>query len=189
MHKMNDRRALAIVRELWTARDGLARRRDLAPHRVLPDTAIIAAATARPTTMEALTALPVFSGRVQRRYAPLWLSAVERAVRLPDRDLPPVRSPGEGPPPPAKWSARDPRDAARLASARAALAELSERVHTPVENLVSPDTVRRVLWTPPSDGTRESVAAALADRGARPWQIELVAPLLREALDAGVPTG
>lgn len=188
MHKMSDRRSLAIVRELWTARDGLAQRRDLAPHRVLPDTAIIAAATARPTTMEALTALPVFSGRVQRRYAALWLSAVERALRLPDRDLPPVRSPGEGPPPPAKWAARDPRAAARLTSARAALAELSERVQTPVENLLAPDTVRRVLWTPPTDGTRESMDAALAERGARPWQIELVAPLLRDALDAGVPS-
>lgn len=187
MHKMSDRRALAIVRELWTARDGLARRRDLAPHRVLPDTAITTAATARPTTLEALVALPVFSGRVQRRHADLWLAAIDRALRLSDRDLPPVRSPGDGPPPPAKWSSRDPRAATRLQHARAALAELSERVGTPVENLVSPDTVRRVLWTPPEDGTRESVAAALAERGARPWQVELVAPLVVAALDAGTP--
>lgn len=187
MHRMSDRRSLAVVRELWTTRDGLARRRDLAPHRVLPDTAIIAAASARPTTLEALVALPVFSGRVQRRHADLWLAAVDRALRLPDRDLPPVRSPGEGPPPPAKWSARDPRAAARLQHARAALAELSERVHTPVENLVSPDTVRRVLWSPPEDGTAESIGAALAERGARPWQVELVTPLVRAALDAGSP--
>lgn len=188
MHKMSDRRSLSVVRELWTARDGLARRRDLAPHRVLPDSAIIAAATARPTTLDAIVALPVFSGRVQRRYADVWLAAIERGLRLPDRDLPPVRAAGEGPPPPAKWAGRDPKAAARLQHARAALAELSERVSTPVENLVSPDTVRRVLWAPPDDGSRESVAAALAQRGARPWQVELVAPLVRAALDAAAPT-
>ena len=36
IHKVRDPRVLAVVRELWTARDNMARRRDLAPHRVLP---------------------------------------------------------------------------------------------------------------------------------------------------------
>ena len=45
IHKIRDTRVLAVVRELWYARDDLARRRDLAPHRVLPDSAIVAAAS------------------------------------------------------------------------------------------------------------------------------------------------
>jgi ribonuclease D len=53
-----------------------------------------------------------------------------------------------------------------------------------VENLVSPDAARRVLWSPPSDSA--GIAAALAERGARPWQIELTTPVLRAALDAGL---
>ena len=181
MHRITDRRALAVVRELWESRDRIARRRDVAPHRILPDSAIIAAATVRPTTVSALTALPVFAGRMQRRNADVWHSAISRAMSMPAENLPTSRPPADGPPAPAKWAAKDPDAAARLQAARSALAELSERVGTPVENLLSPDSVRRVLWEPPEDG---DVARVLAGRGARPWQIELTAPLLRAALGA-----
>jgi ribonuclease D len=186
MHRISDRRALAVIRELWLSRDSVARRRDVAPHRILPDTAIIAAATTRPSSIGALTALPVFSGRMQRRNADLWFAAISRAMSLPSDELPIVRPPGDGPPAPAKWASRDPAAAARLQAARVGLADLSERVGMPVENLLSPDTARRVLWSPPDGGADESIAAALADRGARPWQIELTAPVLAAALDAPV---
>lgn len=190
VHKITDRRALAVVRELWLARDALARRRDVAPHRVLPDSAIIAAAAARPATITALTALPVFSGRMQRRNAETWSAAINRALALPADELPPSRFAGDGPPAPAKWAAKDAMAAGRLQSAKAGLAELSARVQTPVENLMSPDLVRRVLWTPPdSDGAGLDAALAevLAARGARPWQIDLTAPVLREAIRHGGP--
>lgn len=190
VHKITDRRALAVVRELWLARDGLARRRDVAPHRVLPDSAIIAAAAARPSTIGALIALPVFSGRMQRRNADTWLAAINRALALPVDELPPSRFAGDGPPAPAKWASKDAAAAGRLQSAKAGLAELSERVQTPVENLMSPDLVRRVLWTPPdSDGAGLDAALAevLADRGARPWQIDLTTPVLRKAILQGGP--
>jgi len=186
MHRISDRRALAVIRELWTSRDSVARRRDVAPHRILPDSAIIAAATARPSSVGALVALPVFSGRMQRRNADLWLGAIGRAMALPAEDLPVVRPPGDGPPAPAKWASRDPAAAARLQAARIGLAELSERVGTPVENLLSPDTVRRVLWSPPDGDAAESIASVLAARGARPCQVELTGPVLTAALDAPV---
>ena len=118
MHRITDRRALAVIRELWTTRDSLARRRDVAPHRILPDSAIIAAATAKPATIGALTGLPIFSGRMQRRNAELWLSAITRALALPADELPVTRPVGDGPPAPAKWASRDPAAAARLQAAR-----------------------------------------------------------------------
>jgi ribonuclease D len=186
MHRITDRRALAVIRELWNTRDSVARRRDVAPHRILPDSAIVAAAATRPTSVGALTALPIFSGRMQRRNADLWMSSINRALALPVDDLPVVRPPGDGPPAPAKWASRDPAAGARLQAARLGLAELSERVGTPVENLLSPDAARRVLWTPPEDTGDGAIAAALAERGARPWQIELTAPVLHAALDAAV---
>ncbi len=186
MHRITDRRALAVIRELWTTRDGLARRRDVAPHRILPDSAIIAAAVAKPATIAALTALPVYSGRMQRRSAGVWLSAIGRALALPAEELPVVRPPGDGPPAPAKWASREPAAAARLQAAKTALAALAERIAVPVENLVSPDAVRRILWAPPEAA---GIGEALAQRGARSWQIELTAPLLVRALDAGTMAG
>lgn len=181
IHKLRDPRVLAIVRELWITRDSVARRRDLAPHRVLPDTAIVAAASAKPTSMEALVAMPVFAGRVQRRQAGTWWDAIRRAMALSAAELPPPTLPGDGPPPPAKWALKDPKAAARLAAARTALAHISERVSTPVENLISPDLVRRTMWAPPEGG---DLVEALRAGGARPWQVDLTAADLRSALDA-----
>ena len=73
---MRDQRGLTAVRELWTARDQIAQRRDIAPGRILPDSAIIDAATADPKTVDDLIALPIFGGRRQRRNAAIWLAAL-----------------------------------------------------------------------------------------------------------------
>lgn len=181
IHAIADRRTLAAVRELYRARDELARSRDLAPHRVLPDAAIVAAATAMPVTVRELTALPVFRGQAQRRQAERWFAALERARTLPATELPPRRLAADGPPSPSRWAHKDPEAAARLEASRAGLAALSEKVAVPVENLASPRLVRSILWQPPATA---DVAAAMAEGGARPWQIELVAPVLAAALDA-----
>ena len=50
LHRVRGRRLLGAVRELWEARDELARERDVSPGRIIGDSAIIAAAMAMPTT-------------------------------------------------------------------------------------------------------------------------------------------
>jgi ribonuclease D len=62
---------------------------------------------------------------------------------------------------------------------RAGIAAVSEQWHIPTENLLQPDVLRRVCWSPPEDG---DVAAALRAGGARSWQVQLVAPVLDEAV-------
>jgi ribonuclease D len=44
---------------------------------------------------------------------------------------------------------------------------------------LQPDLLRRVCWSPPEDG---DVAGALRAGGARQWQVQLVAPILDEAV-------
>jgi ribonuclease D len=179
VHRVRKPRALAAVRSLWEARDRLAAERDIAPGRVLPDAAIVDAATVAPTTGEALAALPVFRGRAQRRLTAYWFSALTQAARLDAAELPRAAPPSDGPPPVTRWADRDPAAAARLAAARAAVATVSEERSVPVENLLQPDLLRRLCWSPPPDG---DVPAALREGGAREWQIELLAPLLEPAL-------
>ncbi|MGW0158429.1 HRDC domain-containing protein [Mycobacterium sp. NPDC003323] len=181
IHKVRDPRALAAVRELWVTRDHIAQRRDIAPGRILPDAAIINAATTDPDTIEKLTALPVFGGSRQRRSAQVWLDALARARTDPD---PPTGSePTTGPPPPARWSRRKPEAAERLEAARTGLAELSQRVSVPTENLLTPDTVRRLCWDwQPVPDVRAGVEDFLVACGARPWQRELTVPVLTTAL-------
>jgi ribonuclease D len=185
MHKIRRPRQLAVVRGLWYRRDEIARRRDTSPGRVLPDSAIVAAASAAVGTEPApLSTLAAFHGRGARRHLADWQAAFTAALALPDSELPPSSLPSEGPPPPRAWADRDPEAAARLSVARSALAALAERHHLPVENLVSPDLVRRLAWTPPAEPDAEHVAAVLVAGGARPWQVALVTPDLVTALAA-----
>ena len=182
LHAVRSTRGLAVVRALWEARDADARARDISPGRVLPDAALVAAGLALPRSVSALTELKQFSGRATRRRAPFWFSAVQRGLDVPDADLPSARGPrSDGPPPPRSWADRDPAAAARLAAARDLLRTTGERLHVPVENLLQPDLVRRLCWSPPDPVTPESVAEALRAGGARPWQVELSAGPLAEA--------
>ncbi len=181
IHRLRKPRTLAVVRELWWARDAIARDRDIAVGRVLPDASIVAAAQAAPASMDALIALPAFNGRGARRHLRAWWDAIQRAEALPADALPPATVPASGPPQPRSWAERDPAAHARLEAARAALGEIADRLGMPVENLLSPDPVRRLCWEPPAD---DEVRSALAALGARPWQVDLTADALVTALHA-----
>jgi ribonuclease D len=183
IHRVRSRRSLAIVRELWLERDQIARRRDISPTRILPDSAIVEAARSAPNGLAELAKLPGFTGRGARRYGPDWLRAVRRAKSLADTALPEASAPpGDGPPPAHRWAERDPVAARRLAAARTAVAALADANHLPAENLVAPDAVRRLAWQPPEAISPETVAAELTRYGARPWQIEMTALPLAMAL-------
>ncbi|WP_243722976.1 ribonuclease D [Actinomadura sp. 7K507] len=183
IHRVRNRRALASVREVWEARDKIARERDLSPGRVLQDAAIIELAQKAPKTPAELLALPTMRGRGARRHQSAWLRAVARARELPERRLPESNIPGDGPPPAHRWADRDPEAAKRLTAARAVIAALADEHSMPSENLMQPDSVRRLAWTPPDEPSTSAIAVALADLGARRWQIELTAqPIARAFL-------
>jgi ribonuclease D len=185
MHGLRNRRQLGMLRALWQARDDLARRRDIAPGRVLPDAAIVSAVQADPKNEGALLELPVFRGRANRKLVGTWFGALARGRALPEGELPLHSKSGDGPPPVNRWADRDPAAAARLKAARASLAQVSEQWSVPVENILSPDLVRRIMWTPPTPADATAVTAALRAGGAREWQIELTGDLLTEAIAAG----
>ncbi len=183
IHRVRSRRSLGIVRELWLERDRIARHRDISPTRILPDTAIVDAARAAPGTMEELGKLTGFTGRGARRYGPEWLRAIRRAKTMLEDELPESSAPpSEGPPPAHRWAERDPIAARRLTAARAAVAALADAGHLPAENLLAPDTVRRLAWQPPEPLDPESVADELRRYGARPWQVEITAIPIAMAL-------
>ncbi|MGZ4436811.1 MAG: HRDC domain-containing protein [Nocardioidaceae bacterium] len=185
MHRAKGRRSLAAVRALWETRDSIAAQRDVTPGRILPDAAIVEAANALPRDRASLLAVKGFRGRGAERYATQWVAALREARGLEESELPTLAARYDGPPPPRAWADRDPVAAARLASARETLKARAEGLNLPVENLLTPDYVRRVLWEPPQVDAAEmtdAVAARLAELGARPWQVELAAGLMAEAI-------
>jgi ribonuclease D len=89
--------------------------------------------------------------------------------------------------PPIKlWRDKFPEKFAPLSHARAAIELIAQENEIPVENLITPEHVRRVCWKPPTGATESlsitAVEQALTELGARKWQIALVAPALSAAL-------
>jgi ribonuclease D len=181
MHKVRGRRGIGIVRALWEWRDELARELDVSPGRVLPDAAIseIAIAHQRATTPpRRITVAEPRLARSVRRHQEAILEVVAAALVLPEEALPVVSLPPSGPPPPKAWPDRDPVAAARLTRARELLIAVSAELAVPVENLLTPDLLRRYLWEGPPAPTTEEVAASLRELGARQWQTTITAPLI-----------
>jgi ribonuclease D len=182
IHRVRGRRSLAAVRELWQTRDAIARQRDITPGRILRDAAIVEAAAAQPRNRADLAALGGFRGRTAQRYLARFSDAIATARAIPDDDLPALVARYDGPPPAKAWADRDPAAAARLVAAREALGQVAEQHQLPVENLIAPDSVRRLCWVPPDKVTDASVAEELRGYGAREWQVGLVSGVLSAAL-------
>jgi len=179
LHTVRGRRALAVARALWTAREEYAREEDVSPGRLVPDRSLVAAVIADPATKQDLARVKEFTGRASRNQLDRWWAAIE-AGRA-DPALPSERGPGDGMPPPRAWADRNPAADARLKAAKPVVEARAEELHMPTENLLTPDLLRRVAWNPPAEITAESVGEALLTLGARTWQIEQTAQVIAAA--------
>jgi len=188
IHRVRSRRGLGYVAGLWYARDDIAQRLDRAPGKILPDSAISELASATAPSRASLRQIAAFSRRQAKRYESVWVDALDAVAGLAETRLPPLHIPSDGPPQARLWPARDPEAAARLAAIREALGAKADELGLPVENLLTPDYVRRLAWRPPEPASEAAVDAALAAAGARPWQRQLTVPLIVPALTASDPT-
>jgi ribonuclease D len=179
LHTVRGARNLAVARELWEARDAFAREIDTAPGRLVPDASLIAAAKAMPESRHGLASLREFNGRASRSELPRWWAAVE-AGRLTD-DLPALRVASEAMPPPRVWSDRNPEADKRLKAARAAITLVSTEMDIPVENVLTPELLRRLAWTPPQPLEAGGIRSGLIGLGARPWQVDAIAQVILDA--------
>ena len=187
LHGARKPRQLAIVRALWNARDQIARDQDIAPGRILPDSIFVQIANEAVESDIRIEELPALNGRLTRRNKKLWVGAVYDALALSEDELPATRVRSTTPPPPRTWQEKNPTAFAQLEQVRSGIAALGESLQMPVENLITPETVRRILWTPPKD--QAELQQMLDSYNARIWQQELIMPLLRKALfDAPIST-
>ena len=186
LHTVRGARNLAVARELWEARDAFAREIDTAPGRLVPDASLIAAAKMMPDSRHGLASLREFNGRASRSELPRWWAAVE-AGRITE-DLPALRVASDAIPPPRVWSDRNPEADRRLKAARAAITLVSTEVDIPVENVLTPELLRRMAWTPPQPLDLEGVRDRLVELGARPWQVDAIAQVILDAFVDAIQT-
>lgn len=179
LHTLRSQRQLCVARSLWTARDDVARTRDVAPGRLIPDASIVAASRGPLTNKSDLAGMKEFHGRASRSLLDTWWNAI--VAGLNDQDLPVMRVPSDQLPPPRAWADRKPDALERLQTARDALQIIAEDIAMPVENLLTPSILREVAWAPPAPLTSQSVSDALSAKGARGWQVGLTSDVISQA--------
>jgi len=188
MHKIKRRDQLAVIRELWNTRDELARASDIAGGKILNDSAIVELALNPPTTKKEFekTLRPIGLRARWLENLQTWLDAIARAVAMPESQWPAIRANTDTLPPIKLWRDKFPEKFAPLSHARALIEIIAEENSIPVENLITPELVRRICWSPPPGSTESSspdlVRTALLELGARTWQVDLVAQALAAAL-------
>lgn len=179
VHAIRNTRNLAVARELWLARDAYARETDTAPGRLMPDASLVAAARVLPASKRDLAAIKEFTGRASRTQLDRWWAAIQEGSTTDD--LPPLRVHSDSIPPPRAWSDRNPQADKRLKLAREAVSAVGAELDIPVENLITPELLRRVSWTPPEPADAPSIREALLDLGARTWQVDATAQVIHDA--------
>jgi ribonuclease D len=188
MHRIKRRDQLAVIKSLWIARDEIASKQDIAAGKLLNDSAIVELAIAAPTTKKEFEKClrPLGLRARWMENLQLWLDSIASAVALPEDQWPTMRTNADTLPPIKLWRDKFPEKFAPLSHARAAIELIAEENQIPVENLITPEHVRRVCWKPPVGATAtlsvSLVETALSELGARQWQIDLVAPSLAAAL-------
>lgn len=174
LSKLRSRRDIARVRELWEARDSMAREADLAPTKILRDRELVALAQSGVKSSDDILAQ---WRRLSRAEAARLFRAYRKASRLGAEELP-GRSERER----SKRSTFNPAELKeRVAALKTAMSELSEELTIPHDVLLQPALVKSLAAESNVD-----VEDYLAEAGARPWQIELSAPVLKKTL-AGLP--
>lgn len=184
LHEVKTQKALAVARELWLAREELAKSMDVSPGRLIPDASITAVAKAMPSSRSELAGLKTFIGRASRSYLDTWWAALDRGHNVKERDLPPMKLAQSGMPNHRNWAQRFPEADARLNKLKPVMAALAEKAGMPAENLLTPDTMRMLCWQPPESISAQDVKDYLLARGARQWQADYCAEEFSTALNA-----
>ena len=162
-------RALAVLREVFEWRDATAKKADRASFRIINNEPMLAIAKAPPTTLAELRAIPgVGHDLVERRGREL-LAAVQRALDVPERDLPRIERPPR--------RAADPAFDARVERLKAVRNREAARLDLP-PGVVCPN------------GTLEAIARAVPASleelgqvpGLRRWQAAEIGTALLDAL-------
>ncbi len=198
MHQIRTRPQMAIIRELWNKRDQIAAEIDLAPGRLLSDSVLIALAKSDVSTKDDFLGLPEAKMKIrndlQQSYIETWLTTYLNSKSLSEKDWPQLRAKSDGLPPIKIWRDKYPLAHAHLTHARHNLNELAVALSLPLENLLTPETLRRICFDNGLETRHRDpetllpkVESYLRASGAREWQIAKSARVIAEALCENEP--
>jgi ribonuclease D len=188
MHKIKKRDQLVVIKKLWHARDEIAKANDVSSGKLLNDAAIIEFAIHKPVNKKDAEKVlrPIGMRARWLENMPTWLVAIDAALNTPEDQWPAMKSGADTLPPIKLWRERFADKYAPLTHARFAVENIAQELSIPAENLISPEIIRRICWSPPLGSLQSldvpAVTLAMTELGARQWQVDIVAPLVAAAL-------
>ena len=180
LHEVKNQQGLAIARSLWQAREALGQKLDVAPGRLIPDSSISFVAKNIPASRPELANSKNFAGRASRTYLDTWWAAIDEGKR--SRDLPPLKLPATGIPNHRNWPSKWPKAHQRLVCTRYYIAEVAAKHELPIENLVSPETIRQICWVERDSASSLEIKNELKSFSARDWQTTLIAEVIANSI-------
>ncbi|PWC01047.1 ribonuclease D [Corynebacterium yudongzhengii] len=171
-----------VLEHLWHERDRIARAKDRAPTRVLATKTLVDMARRQPRTQSELRRI-AGAQRLRRGHRKFWLEHVSEALST-DRALWPPRPQHADVPSKSAWKSTHPGSWEVVTALREDVAELAADIEVESTRLLKPSLLREVVWQVVEKHSLHptSLRDYLLRRGARPWQVELVAPLLTARL-------
>jgi ribonuclease D len=164
-------RQLAALRELYAWRESVAAEQDRATFRIIGNDALLAVAKALPRAAADLRGIVGLPDSLASRHGPALVGAVQRALALPERELPRVERPPRQP--------RDPTVEARVERLKAARNRVAAELGLEPGILAARSSLEAVARAQPLPKDR----AGLARGGElRRWQVEALGDALLGAL-------
>lgn len=182
MHDIKTGLDSCIVKNLWIKRDELAQKLDIAPGRVLNDASIIEIALIKPKSELELSELKTIKYRSSQQYSQIWFESLQNSLNLDPSHWPIKVSNAEAIPLPKSWEQRNPEAFQRLKSLKILITKQAEQINIPVENLCSPELVRKWCWLIPTHDEKMTIQWFI-DQGARRWQAQIMGNLCEKVLD------
>lgn len=183
--KIRHRRNLAVLDELWHARERIAADRDIAPTRLIRNQTLIAIALRPPRNKRTLLSFQEIRRSRTRAHVDEWMAAITRGLSRSNADLPPLTrplAPGELPKV-QQWRASHPDAHARLQIVRAAIRHRAERLEMDPTVVLEPRVQRIIAWHNIAYRDDELVAY-LKRLGVRDWQIQVAGHDIEKAVEA-----
>ena len=169
-------RELAVLRELYEWREGVAQRSDRATFRILNNEPMLTMSRQPPTDMAALKTIPGIGGEQAERRGKDILAAVKRGLEIPDRDLPRIERPAR--------RAYDAAFEARLERLKATRNKLATRLELQPGVLCPNGTLEAIARTSP--GTLHELSAI---EELRRWQLREIGEELLKAVTEPAAAG
>ena len=180
---------LVIAREMWTERDRLARRDDVAPTSILPHSVIVEAARVRASDQRDLAAVHGFPSR-RRSATTHWSRVITSALATPRDSWPTqlkVDSIGGHRPHHRDWPEKAPAASATLEVVAEAVSFEADQLGIDSGMLLPSKGIRSLAWELSADAlqpldTDATVREYLRNYGVRPWQEDILTGLVDRAV-------